>query len=120
MYKVTNIDKTEQRLVIRGRGILVPVGKSIIIPSHPPEECYTWKVEEVGKESVPKKVSKEKSELQKLIDLKHVEDEIATSLLERFGSIDKIKTASLDEIEDIPGIGKVRAREIKKQLKEVE
>lgn len=60
----------------------------------------------------------EKSEIEKLIPLKGVEDELARELIDRFDSLDGVRKASLEELEGIPGIGKKRAKMIKEQLEE--
>lgn len=59
-----------------------------------------------------------KSDREALIELKDVEDEIADALLERFGSLENVKSASLEELDKVPGIGVKRAKSIKEQLGE--
>ena len=56
------------------------------------------------------------TDYEQLVNLKGVEDELADELLRTFGSIEKIKSASLAELESLPGIGKKRAKQIKDQL----
>lgn len=61
----------------------------------------------------------ETNELEQLIALKDMEDEIANALLDKFGTISKIKKATKEELEEISGIGNKRAKSIWKQLKEL-
>jgi len=59
------------------------------------------------------------TELDQLIALKDMEEDIANALLDKFGTIKKIKKATQEELEEVSGIGKKRAKSIWKQLKEL-
>jgi len=59
-------------------------------------------------------------EYELLLKLRGVEKELAEEILDRFGSIEGVRNATLKELEAIPGIGKKRAILIKKQLDEDE
>jgi len=57
------------------------------------------------------------SDFERLKKIKYVEDELAKILLDKFGSIENIKKASIDDLAALPGIGKKRAKRILEYLK---
>ena len=59
-----------------------------------------------------------KSDFKKLVALKGVEDELAKALLRKFGTLERIKSANIEELMSLPGIGRKRAILIKNQLEE--
>ena len=61
-----------------------------------------------------------KNDFIKLKALKGIGDELAQILLERFGNLENIKKASVENLMLIPGIDKKRATSILNQLKEAE
>jgi Fanconi anemia group M protein len=68
----------------------------------------------VGKKSIDSKILKE----QIVASLPGVSSVISRRLLERFGSVEKIFTASEDELQKVKGIGKILAKKIKKIISE--
>lgn len=58
----------------------------------------------------------EESSLESFEELKGVGDELANALQDKFGSLDEMSKASVEDLEPVPGIGKKRAESLLDQL----
>ena len=100
------------------RNVKIMPGEVAEIDDKYEAELNGLKVAIVTREEIPQKIRvvPKDNDFKKLLSLKGVEDELAKELLDRFGDIDGIKSAKLEELVAIPGIGEKRAKLIKEQL----
>jgi len=78
------------------------------------------KVERLGEKSVDyilqsieRSKSRPLSRVLVALGIRHVGSEVATALAQHFGSIDALMNASVEEIEEVPGIGRVIAESVR-------
>ena len=117
MWKVTNKTDDERQFISAGKVIVVPARKSVISTTAP-NDNYVWKVEKTDEKPKTLEMTevKDTSKRDFLIGLDAMEEELADALLDKFGSIEKIKEANEEELSEISGIGKKRAKRIFEQL----
>ncbi len=78
-----------------------------------------WESKEDDKveENVSVEVEEDGQGIQSFEEINGIGQEIADEMKEAFGDIKQLEEASLDELEDVSGIGPARAKDIKQQIK---
>lgn len=122
----SNRDISENALKAAIASLIVNYGVSLVNTKNPVDTAKTiyWivrKEQQENKHDVSFKVGKKPKEMKRLQEeivssLPGISSVISKRLLEHFGSVEKVFTASEDELQKVKGIGKKLAGRIKKVL----